>query len=157
MRWRLQLKGAEKTVEVLLERIEGDHFFFDVGGEKVELTSPRHFPYSISTNELALSFESWNRQKWRATSRANTYSVKPLATENESKSNQKEIRSQMPGRILKVLVEAGAKIQADQPLVIIEAMKMENEIRSSSAAKVKTVAVQAGREVESGALLLELE
>jgi biotin carboxyl carrier protein len=66
------------------------------------------------------------------------------------------VRAQMPGKITKVLVSAGAEIQKDQPLFVMEAMKMENEIRAPQAGKVEQLKVVEGQAVETGADLCVL-
>jgi len=63
----------------------------------------------------------------------------------------------MPGKIVRVLVQTGQAVQARQPLVVVEAMKMENELRSPKAGRVKDVAVAAGTSVEAGRVLLVIE
>jgi biotin carboxyl carrier protein len=60
----------------------------------------------------------------------------------------------MPGRVVRVLVDAGAEVAAGQGVVVVEAMKMENELRSPRAGRVEQVAVREGQAVEAGALLL---
>jgi biotin carboxyl carrier protein len=66
------------------------------------------------------------------------------------------IKSSMPGKVVRVLCATGDTIEAGQPLLIIEAMKMENEIRSPAAGVVKEIPVQAGMSVQSGDLLIKL-
>lgn len=68
-----------------------------------------------------------------------------------------KIKSQMPGKIVKVLVAVGDEVQSGQPLIVIEAMKMENEIKSHHRAKVTAVKVQHGQAVETGAELVIME
>ena len=67
------------------------------------------------------------------------------------------ICSPMAGTVKNVLVAAGDEVRPDQPLVILDAMKMENQIMASSAGKVKSVFVKAGDSVGEGQALLELE
>jgi biotin carboxyl carrier protein len=67
------------------------------------------------------------------------------------------ITSPMNGRVLKVLVSEGDTITAGTPLVVVEAMKMENEILASRDGKVARVHVTPGSTVESGAKLVEIE
>lgn len=69
----------------------------------------------------------------------------------------KEIRAPMPGRVVRVLVAAGQSIEANDPCVVIEAMKMENELRAPAAGKVAEVLVVEGVSVEGQALLLRFE
>jgi biotin carboxyl carrier protein len=59
----------------------------------------------------------------------------------------------MPGKIVRVLVSTGDAVQAGQPLIVIEAMKMENELRATGAGTVTDVQVSDGQSVEAGALL----
>jgi len=66
------------------------------------------------------------------------------------------VKAPIPGLVVKVLVSEGDDIPEDHPLIILEAMKMENEIRSLRAGVVRTVDVSAGQRVEQGAPLLVL-
>jgi glutaconyl-CoA/methylmalonyl-CoA decarboxylase subunit gamma len=65
-------------------------------------------------------------------------------------------RAPMPGRIVKVLVAKGDVVAPGQPLVVMEAMKMENEIKAKSAATIAEVHVVTGATVEGGAKLVTL-
>jgi len=67
------------------------------------------------------------------------------------------ISASMPGRIVGVLCEPGARVAANAPLIVIEAMKMQNELCAKSEAVVRAVHVQVGQTVERGALLVEFE
>jgi biotin carboxyl carrier protein len=62
----------------------------------------------------------------------------------------------MPGRVLHVRVKDGERITSGSPLVVIEAMKMENELVADADATVERVLVQPGDAVEAGAPLLIL-
>lgn len=63
----------------------------------------------------------------------------------------------MPGKVLRVLVAAGDQVAARQPLIVVEAMKMENELSSPKPGRVKDVAVTVGQSVEAGRLLVVVE
>jgi glutaconyl-CoA/methylmalonyl-CoA decarboxylase subunit gamma len=67
------------------------------------------------------------------------------------------VTAPMPGRIVRVLVTPGDNVESGAPLVVIEAMKMENELHALHAARVGTVLVRAGDTVEGGAKLISLE
>jgi biotin carboxyl carrier protein len=62
----------------------------------------------------------------------------------------------MPGRIVKVLVRPGDRVEAGQGLVVVEAMKMENELRAQGRGVVEQIHVAAGDRVEKGAPLVTL-
>ncbi len=65
--------------------------------------------------------------------------------------------SPMPGRVVRVIVAEGASVEAGAPVVVVEAMKMENELVATRAGRVKKVHVAAGATVEGGAPLIEIE
>ncbi len=67
------------------------------------------------------------------------------------------VAAPMPGRIVRVLVAAGQEVEAGAPLIVIEAMKMENELRSSRAGTIAEVLVGPGDTVEGGAKLLRYQ
>ena len=63
----------------------------------------------------------------------------------------------IPGLVVKVLVAKGESIDEGQPVVILEAMKMENELRSMRAGIVKSVEAVPGQRVDQNAALIILE
>lgn len=63
----------------------------------------------------------------------------------------------LPGRVLGLLVEIGQTVKQGEPLLILEAMKMENEIPAPRDGKVARVLIQEGQNVSKGDVLLELE
>lgn len=67
-----------------------------------------------------------------------------------------EVTAPMPGKVLKVLVKDGDRVSAGQPLVVIEAMKMETALAAESDAMVKRVRVAPGDNMDHGAVLVEL-
>lgn len=67
------------------------------------------------------------------------------------------VKAPMPGLVLQILVEPGQTVQKGDPLIILEAMKMENVIKAVGEGQVKAVHVQKGAAVDKGALLIELE
>jgi len=70
---------------------------------------------------------------------------------------EQKVVAPMPGRVVRVLVAPGDAVEARQPVVVVEAMKMENELRSPKAGTVKDVAVQAGTSVEAGRVLVVID
>ncbi len=68
-----------------------------------------------------------------------------------------EVTTAMPGMVVRVLVQEGEKVEKDQPLVILEAMKMENEFKAPCDGVVKSVKVKEGETVEANAVLVVIE
>lgn len=67
------------------------------------------------------------------------------------------VRAPIPGLVIRVLVEVGQTITDEQPLILLEAMKMENEIRAVRGGVVKQISCVAGQRVEQNAVLIVLE
>jgi acetyl-CoA carboxylase biotin carboxyl carrier protein len=65
-----------------------------------------------------------------------------------------ELQAPLAGRILSVLVAPGAKVDADDELLVIEALKMENMVYAPCAGVIKDIKVKAGDKIEAGDLLL---
>ena len=63
----------------------------------------------------------------------------------------------MPGKLVQVMVKAGDTVEKGQPLVVLEAMKMEHTVKAPRAGKIASVGFAAGEQVEEGAALVELE
>jgi biotin carboxyl carrier protein len=68
-----------------------------------------------------------------------------------------ELKAPMPGLLVRLLCSAGDEVQAGQPLVVLQAMKMENELSVARGGKVSAVNAQAGQTVEQGQVLVVLE
>ncbi len=62
----------------------------------------------------------------------------------------------MPGKIVRVLVAAGDTVHARQPLIVVEAMKMENELRAGRDGTVAEIHVKEGASVDAGAPLIDI-
>lgn len=67
------------------------------------------------------------------------------------------IKAPMPGLIIDLKVKDGQAVSQNEPLLILEAMKMENVIKSPADAVVKSVKVQKGKSVEKGQVMIEFE
>lgn len=65
--------------------------------------------------------------------------------------------SPMPGTILKILVSVGDEVKENQPLLILEAMKMENEVVASANGKVTGLHVTLGQVVNAGDSLITID
>ena len=59
----------------------------------------------------------------------------------------------MPGKVVRVLVAQGARVEAGQGLLVVEAMKMQNEVRSPKAGTLERLHVVEGQAVNAGEIL----
>ena len=71
-------------------------------------------------------------------------------------ASRKTLRAQIPGRVVRVWVTEGQRVEQGQRLLAIEAMKMENEIRAPQAGTVEQIRVEPGSKVERNEELLSL-
>ncbi|MGH9320907.1 MAG: acetyl-CoA carboxylase biotin carboxyl carrier protein subunit [Vicinamibacteria bacterium] len=60
-----------------------------------------------------------------------------------------EVRSPMPGKVVRILVSTGQSVAAGEPVLLFEAMKMQNELRSPQDGVVAQISVEAGQAVEA--------
>jgi acetyl/propionyl-CoA carboxylase alpha subunit len=97
---------------------------------------------------------SWGRE--RGSSRLLTVEATARATEGAG-AEQTVVKAPMPGVVVRVLAAEGDRVEPRQPLVLLEAMKMETPLVSPYAAVVRRVLVSEGDRVAAGAVLVELE
>ncbi len=160
---------GERVERVTVER-DGHCFHVRVGERRYEVDHRALGPWVRSllvdgeSHEAAVfraGDESWS-VGWRGRTTL-VELVDPLThlaaeAHGESKRSGKHVvTAYMPGRVVIVSVEAGATVEPGQPLVVLEAMKMQNEIQADRAARVRIVHVRPGQAVEGGDPLLELE
>jgi biotin carboxyl carrier protein len=68
-----------------------------------------------------------------------------------------EIRTAMPGKVVRVLLEAGAEVEAGDGVLVVEAMKMQNELKSPKTGTVREIRVEEGSAVAAGDILATVE
>ena len=105
------------------------------------------------------------RPEWRGAWRLNLPAPPPaappdvdaLAHDQAGAHGESDVTAPMPGTVIKVLVAPGDHVKARQPLLVLEAMKMETPLTAPYDAVVRTVNVAEGDRVAGGAVLVELE
>jgi biotin carboxyl carrier protein len=74
----------------------------------------------------------------------------------QTKDGPQRITAPMPGKVVRVLVATGDVVRARQPLVVVEAMKMENELRAGHDGTIAEIHVTEGSSVDAGAPLIDI-
>ena len=132
----LRQSGAPELYSVLF----GGHSF-DM------LIEPQRFNYAITFRGEQFEVQVEDER----TRKLNTGRKAPAVPHGEL-----AIKAPIPGLVVKVLVAEGDHVEDGQPLVLLEAMKMENEIRSIRAGTVHSIEVEEGQRVEQNERLLLL-
>jgi len=78
-------------------------------------------------------------------------------TNGEHADGASEIKTAMPGKLVRVLVEAGAEIKKGEGVLIVEAMKMQNEMKSPKDGIIKEIRFAEGATVNAGDVLAIIE
>jgi biotin carboxyl carrier protein len=166
MRYVATLEGVEHEID--LEELTPESFAISLGKSRFEADLRRVGPASFSVLLENRSFDFdvvRDGEEVVVTSRHGSTRLAMVdaarrTTRGGQKREQKgpaQIKAQMPGRIVNVLVKPGDEVKAGQGVVIVEAMKMENEVKAPKAGKVAEVKVVAGQTVEKGALMIVIE
>jgi len=156
-----------KTVELKIEGNNGQ-FQVMVGDKKIQVEACRLSDSLLSISiagELQRVFVAERNGKTYVNIGGKIYTFDDATVQAERKKSGQlgtglapgAISSPMPGNVIKLMVKEGDSVKEGQPLVIVEAMKMENEIRSPSDGVVKKVNYAVGNLVEAGAPIVELE
>jgi biotin carboxyl carrier protein len=162
MRFTAQVEGTEVPVEVRAP--EAGRYLVRVGDREMTLDVCRTGPqflsvivdgrsYDVGLQKTAGGYSV--RMQGRAIELVLAEGLAPPAA-GRAESGPARISAPMPGKVVRVLVSPGQAVEAGAPLVVIEAMKMENELRAPRAARVSAVHVRPGQAVEGGAALVEL-
>jgi biotin carboxyl carrier protein len=83
--------------------------------------------------------------------------IKSMGIERGRTKVVNAIKAPMPGLILEINVSVGQEVKENDPLLILEAMKMENSFLSPRDGVIKSIAVEKGNAVDKGQLLIEFE
>jgi biotin carboxyl carrier protein len=158
-------KTGTRVVEVSVTRDNG-HYLVDVDGVEhvVDVLKLEDDFYSIlsGSRSFEVSVEAKRdgyHVRHGATGRVVQF-TEPGRSEREglgTVDGPEQIVSAMPGKIARVLVKEGDKVEAGQGIVVVEAMKMENEIAAGKPGTVTSLAVKPGQTVEGGGLLAVIE
>ncbi len=142
-----RIKLGDKTFEVDLRKTHGSSFLALVGN--------RAFDFSISADGddlLMISRHGVNRVTLVDKARRRL-----KAAGERVITGRVELKAMMPGRVVNLLVKPGDEVAADQGVVVVEAMKMENELKTPKAGKVLEIRVSVGQAVEKGEILAVIE
>ncbi len=151
-----ELKVEEKQRNEILVSFGGEEY--RVGAEflnaKEVLLNIKGRVYDIIIDSNSSSYSVYVKGKFFLVERKTQLQAAEI---RGSKSKKKEVRTSMPGKVIKVLVKEGERVEEGQPILVLEAMKMQNEIKSPGSGTITRINPKAGDSVETGALLFQVE
>jgi len=143
----LEVDGATHQLSVL--RVEGERLRFTVDDRPIEAFvtgKPPELAVDVGLGPIPLQAEETRFAEVRRIS-GQTQSVRRIA----------DLKAPMPGLVTRILVAEGDPVQPGTPILVMEAMKMENELRAAGQGVVLKVKVAPGEAVEQGEVLVTFQ
>ena len=137
-----QLSMADVQLQLRVNHVSGKELSLQVGTHSVSGTVVRHgeqFHVFVHGAHVELNY------------------VDPLLHAGETEAEAGRLTAPMPGKIVALLVDAGREVKQGEPLLIMEAMKMEHTITAPTAGTVQAFRFALGDQVGDGAELVEFE
>jgi biotin carboxyl carrier protein len=166
----LKVKSAQAEKEILIEEKEGA-LLLNGALQNADILKISENKYHLINNNTTYSLEVVKADKEKK-----EFVIKVNGTEYALKASDKydellgkmgisrgatakvnELKAPMPGLVLNIKVEVGQTVKKDEPLLILEAMKMENVLKSPADVVVKSIEVNEKIAVEKNQVLIKFE
>ena len=167
--WKSVPRGTSGKIYVQSEKLESspENHVHEVSWQKDGQGIRINLPHGTFSFDLAGAFDDNGQFRYRVSQRNSHQEwngvfsqygdIEIQAGSRGNSSQSSRVRAQMPGKMIRVMVAIGAKVEKDQPIAVMEAMKMENEIRAPRSGKISQVKVTEGQIVETGTDLISIE
>jgi|GEM_PF-416019 len=147
---------------------DGSHFVEGRGGQSTHKPALQLERIDHQTQRVLATFKNARRLFWVFESRGKRVLSWPGGSieldsldltegTGNSAGKLKPLKLTMPGKVVAVKVKQGDLVEASQPLIVVEAMKMENLLMAPARAKIAKVHVATGDRLESGTILITFE
>jgi len=161
---KLNAQLGDKTHEIQVNR-DGGRITADIDGRKYELESsePESDVYLFKHENRV--YEAYVSPEGGVTIGGRQFDVKisdpkrlrGKGDEHEHGDGMAEIKTAMPGKIVRILVAVGDALEKGDGVIVVEAMKMQNEMKSPKAGTVKEIRFEEGSTVNAGDILALIE
>jgi propionyl-CoA carboxylase alpha chain len=162
--WQVKIDGTAHAVS-----LDGDDMTVDGSDIDLEMEytpGDRLIEADVDGEAIAVKLTK-TRSGFKLTARGASHAVRVLPAhiahladhmiEKVPPDLSKFVICPMPGLLVQLHVEAGEKVEAGQPLAVVEAMKMENILRAEKSGTVKSVNAAQGESLAVDAIILEME
>jgi biotin carboxyl carrier protein len=141
-RWQVSLDGEALDADAV--EIAPNVFSVLLDGEsfEVRIAPTSQGRLTLQTRHHEFTAQVVNPRAWRGRRHG--------AVEAEGRQ---QILAPMPGKVVRLLVQVGDKVEAGQGLLVVEAMKMQNEVRSPKTGTVERLMAREGQPVNAGEVL----
>ncbi|MEP7077056.1 MAG: biotin/lipoyl-containing protein [Acidobacteriota bacterium] len=168
MKLSAEISNQKLAVEI---KRDGDKVLADVDGRRYELEVSEPEPNVFLLKQEGRIYEAWVEPPPTPTDPFQTRigdrdfevlitdpkRLRSAGTDQEHGDGLAEIKTAMPGKVVRIIVEAGAEVKKGDGIIVVEAMKMQNEIRSPKDGTVKEIRVTEGSTVNAGEILVVIE
>jgi acetyl/propionyl-CoA carboxylase alpha subunit len=144
----VHINGSDYAVD-LIHLGEG-HYHLLIDGKSFKVEQVVHADKSVMIKVNGRSYEPTIKGE-------TDLLLEKLGLNIKAKKEVKELKAPMPGLVLDIRVEPGQTVKTGDPLIVLEAMKMENVLKSPTDAVVKSIAVNNGQAIDKNALLITFE
>lgn len=131
-----------------------------VNGEKFEVEVKENGQVMVNGNlynvQVGQQVQQAQVQQAQVLPSTQKQTANQVQTISSSENGEQVVRAQMPGKVFKLVVNPGAMVKLNQPIVILEAMKMEIPVISPRDGIVKMIAVKEGQQVSTGDIVVYL-
>ncbi|MGH9969119.1 MAG: biotin/lipoyl-containing protein [Pyrinomonadaceae bacterium] len=152
----IQRREAEVSAE-----IDGRHYELEIrdlgGGEYLLLDGYAVYHCRVENHRQPDDIEVSLRGKSYAIKITDPKRLRTAQTVGEHSKGSAQVVAHMPGKVVRLLVEAGAEVEAGAGILVVEAMKMQNEMKAPKAGKVVSIRAQVGATVNAGEVLAVVE
>jgi len=152
----------DKTYKIKLEKQKNKYAIL-INETLYEVPIPWHNILVLESKVFHTASHTQEKNQYRTFVNGRTVHLK-LQTEQEKlhdsliqEDELNHLTTSMPGKIVKLMVKVEENVKKGQPLIIMEAMKMENVLKAPCHGKIKEIKVQEGSSVEAGVTLIHIE
>jgi biotin carboxyl carrier protein len=143
-----QINGISKSIN--RRQIAPGHYIYSIGNRSIDVrvisNEDKTFSVSLDGQIIEVPYRT-----------SLDLMLEKMGLKDLLAAGNKEFKAPMPGLVLKVLVSPGDEVKKGTPLLVLEAMKMENNIKADSEGVVESIEVNEGQSVEKNQILIKFQ